>query len=168
MAEPDQPQQLKRLLTLWLAVIYGLGVTIGAGIYVLVGIAAGRSGMHAPLAFVFAALVMSLSAAAFAELGTRMPLSASEAAYVEKAFNRPWLSLTMGLLDVLTATISAATISVGGAGFLGVFEHHPDPHQIHRNLSASTGLRLSDVFARRGPCVIRGIAFARSGCAVNP
>lgn len=107
VTEPDQPQQLKRSLTLWLAVLYGLGVTIGAGIYVLVGIAAGRSGMHAPLAFVFAALVMSLSAAAFAELGTRMPVSASEAAYVEKVFNRPWLSLTMGLLVVLTATISA-------------------------------------------------------------
>jgi APA family basic amino acid/polyamine antiporter len=115
------PQKLKRSLTLSLAVLYGLGVTIGAGIYVLVGIAAGRSGMHAPLAFVFAAIVMSFSAASFAELGTRMPVSASEAAYVEKAFNRPWLSLTMGLLVVLTATISAAAISVGSAGYLGVF-----------------------------------------------
>ncbi len=105
--------------------LYGLGVTIGAGIYVLVGIAAGRSGMHAPLAFIFAALVMSFSAASFAELGTRMPVSASEAAYVEKAFNRPWLSLTMGLLVVLTATISAATISVGSAGYLGVFVDLP-------------------------------------------
>lgn len=121
MADTASPQHLKRSLSLWLAVLYGLGVTIGAGIYVLVGIAAGRSGMHAPLAFVFAALVMSFSAASFAELGTRMPVSASEAAYVEKAFKRPWLSLTMGLLVVLTATISAATISVGSAGYLGVF-----------------------------------------------
>jgi basic amino acid/polyamine antiporter, APA family len=119
------PQRLKRSLTLWLAVLYGLGVTIGAGIYVLVGVAAGRSGMHAPLAFLFAALVMSFSAASFAELGTRMPVSASEAAYVEKAFNRPWLSLTMGLLVVLTATISAATISVGSAGYLSVFVNLP-------------------------------------------
>ncbi len=121
MSDSAPPQHLKRSLTLWLAVLYGLGVTIGAGIYVLVGIAAGRSGMHAPLAFVLAALVMSFSAASFAELGTRMPVSASEAAYVEKAFNLPWLSLTMGLLVVLTATISAATISVGSAGYLGVF-----------------------------------------------
>lgn len=121
MSASASPRQLKRSLSLSLAVLYGLGVTIGAGIYVLVGIAAGRSGMHAPLAFVLAALVMSFSAASFAELGTRMPVSASEAAYVEKAFNRPWLSLSMGLLVVLTATISAATISVGSAGYLGVF-----------------------------------------------
>lgn len=125
MSDPASPQRLKRSLTLWLAVLYGLGVTIGAGIYVLVGLAAGRSGMHAPLAFVLAALVMSFSAASFAELGTRMPVSASEAAYVEKAFNRPWLSLTMGLLVVLTATISAATISVGSAGYIGVFVDLP-------------------------------------------
>jgi len=125
VSDPASPQRLKRSLTLWLAVLYGLGVTIGAGIYVLVGLAAGRSGMHAPLAFVLAALVMSFSAASFAELGTRMPVSASEAAYVEKAFNRPWLSLTMGLLVVLTATISAATISVGSAGYIGVFVDLP-------------------------------------------
>ncbi len=125
MPVPNPPLKLKRSLTLLLAVLYGLGVTIGAGIYVLVGIAAERSGMHAPLAFVFAAVVMSFSAASFAELGTRMPVSASEAAYAEKAFNRPWLSLTVGLLVVLTAAISAATISVGSAGYLGVFVDLP-------------------------------------------
>lgn len=125
MTGSSSPQRLKRSLTLWLAVLYGLGVTIGAGIYVLVGVAAGRSGMHAPMAFLLAALVMSFSAASFAELGTRMPVSASEAAYVEKAFNRRWLSLSTGLLVVLTATISAATISVGSAGYLGVFVDLP-------------------------------------------
>ena len=72
--------RLVRSLTLTHAVLYGLGVTIGAGIYVLVGIAAGRSGMHAPLAFVAAAIAMAFSAASFAELGTRMTVSASEAA----------------------------------------------------------------------------------------
>jgi amino acid transporter len=103
------------------AVLYGLGVTIGAGIYVLVGLAAGRSGMHAPLAFMGAALVMAFSAASFAELGTRMPVSASEAAYVQAAFRLDWLSLGVGLLVVTTAIISAATISVGSAGYVAVF-----------------------------------------------
>jgi basic amino acid/polyamine antiporter, APA family len=139
VSDPASPPRLKQSLTLWLALLYGLGVTIGAGIYVLVGIAAGRSGMHAPLAFGLAALVMSFSAASFAELGTRMPVSASEAAYVEKAFNRPWLSLTMGLLVVLTATISAATISVGSAGYLAVFIDLP-PQWIITLVVLSMGL----------------------------
>jgi amino acid transporter len=102
-------------------VLYGLGVTIGAGIYVLVGAAAGRSGMHAPLAFLAAAIVMGLTAASFAELGTRMPVAASEAAYVQAAFHRKWLSGAVGLLVVGAAAISGATISVGSAGYLGVF-----------------------------------------------
>jgi amino acid transporter len=109
------------------AVLYGLGVTIGAGIYVLVGLAAGRSGMHAPLPFVGAALVMAFSAASFAELGTRMPVSASEAAYVQAAFRLDWLSLGVGLLVVTTAIVSAATISVGSAGYVAVFLPVPAP-----------------------------------------
>jgi APA family basic amino acid/polyamine antiporter len=112
---------LIRSLTLTHAVLYGLGVTIGAGIYVLVGAAAGRSGMHAPLAFVAAAIVMGLTGASFAELGTRMPVAASEAAYVQAAFHRKWLSGAVGLLVVGAAAISGATISVGSAGYLGVF-----------------------------------------------
>ncbi len=123
----DARLRLVRSLSLTHAVLYGLGVTIGAGIYVLVGIAAGRSGMNAPLAFVGAALVMAFSAASFAELGTRMPISASEAAYVQAAFRRDWLSLGIGLIVVITATVSAATISVGSAGYIAVLLPVADP-----------------------------------------
>ena len=129
-AARDVSPRLVRSLTLTHAVLYGLGVTIGAGIYVLVGVAAERSGMHAPLAFIGAALVMSFSAATFAELGTRMPVSASEAAYVQAAFKRDWLSLGVGLLVVAAATISAATISVGSAGYVAVFLSAPAPQII--------------------------------------
>jgi basic amino acid/polyamine antiporter, APA family len=126
-ATRDAAPRLVRSLTLTHAVLYGLGVTIGAGIYVLVGLAAGRSGMHAPLAFMGAALVMAFSAASFAELGTRMPVSASEAAYVQAALGLDWLSLGVGLLVVTTATVSAATISVGSAGYVAVFLTLPAP-----------------------------------------
>ena len=127
VATQEASPRLVRSLTLTHAVLYGLGVTIGAGIYVLVGLAAGRSGMHAPLAFVGAALVMAFSAASFAELGTRMPVSASEAAYVQAAFRLDWLSLGVGLLVVTTAIVSAATISVGSAGYVAVFLPVPAP-----------------------------------------
>lgn len=127
VATRNASPRLVRSLTLTHAVLYGLGVTIGAGIYVLVGLAAGRSGMHAPLAFMGAALVMAFSAASFAELGTRMPVSASEAAYVQAAFRLDRLSLGVGLLVVTTATVSAATISVGSAGYVAVFLPLPAP-----------------------------------------
>lgn len=80
MIRSTQPA-LARSLSLLHATLYGLGVTIGAGIYVLIGAATARSGMHTPLAFVVAALLMALSAASFAELAARLPVAAGEAAY---------------------------------------------------------------------------------------
>lgn len=110
---------LARTLGLGHAVAYGVGVTVGAGIYVLVGVAAGYSGMHTPLAFALAALAMAPTAAVFSELGTRLPVSASEPAYIERAFARRWLTMATGILVLVTATISAATISAGSAGYIG-------------------------------------------------
>jgi amino acid transporter len=104
---------LKRALTLPHAVLYGMGVTVGAGIYVPIGAAAARAGMHAPLAFVIAAILMGLTAASFAELGGRMPVAAGEAAYVRAAFGSDRLSLAAGLLVVAIAVVAAAAISVG-------------------------------------------------------
>jgi len=118
---------LKRALTLPHAILYGMGVTVGAGIYVLTGAAAARAGMHAPLAFVIAAILMGLTAASFAELGSRMPVAAGEAAYVRAAFGSDRLSLAAGLLVVAIAVVSAAAISVGSAGYVAVFVSFPQP-----------------------------------------
>ena len=59
---------LKRTLSLPLLVFYGLGTTIGAGIYALVGELAGISGYLAPLSFLFAGFLAALTAASFSEL----------------------------------------------------------------------------------------------------
>jgi APA family basic amino acid/polyamine antiporter len=112
--------RLRRPLGLWLCVLYGLGVTIGAGIYVLIAPAVARAGAHAPLAFLLAALVMAPSAASFAELAARMPMSAGEAAYVRAGLRSDFLARLVGLLVIATAIISAATVSRGAAGYIEV------------------------------------------------
>ncbi|HRD76048.1 MAG TPA: amino acid permease, partial [Hyphomicrobiaceae bacterium] len=109
---------LARRVTLPLAILFGLGVTIGAGIYVLIGAAAGRAGMHAPLAFVLAAIVMVPTAAAFAEFATRMPVSAGEAAYARAGFNSQALALLVGLMVIAVGILSAAAISRGSSGYI--------------------------------------------------
>src|SRR4029078_7328667 len=112
--------KLQRSLGLWLSVLYGLGVTIGAGIYELIAPAVARAGTHAPLAFILAALVMAPSAASFAELASRMPTSAGEAAYVRAGLKSTLLARLVGLLVIATAIISAATVSRGSAGYIQV------------------------------------------------
>jgi APA family basic amino acid/polyamine antiporter len=126
-AVPVDGAGLRRALTLTHIVLYGLGVTIGAGIYVLIGAAAARAGMHAPVAFVLAAVLMALTASSFAELGGRIPLAAGEAAYAREAFGSDRVATAVGLLVVAIAIVSAAAISVGSAGYLGVFLPLPQP-----------------------------------------
>lgn len=123
----DAPPTLTRSLTLVHATLYGLGVTVGAGIYVLIGAAAARGGMHAPIAFVIAAGLMALSAASFAELGGRFPVAAGEAAYARAAFGSDRLAVAVGLLVVGIAVVSSAAISIGSAGYLSVFVPLPLP-----------------------------------------
>ena len=82
----DGAVPLRRRLGLVLLVLYGTGITVGAGIYVLVGAVAGHAGIYAPWSFVVAATVMALTVASYAELSTRYPVSAGEAAYVRAAF----------------------------------------------------------------------------------
>src|SRR4029079_14346145 len=118
---------LSRSLSLWHATLYGLGVTVGAGIYVLIGAAAARGGMHAPVAFIIPAALMALSAASFAELGARFPVAAGEAAYARTAFGSDRLAVAVGLLVVGIAVVSSAAISIGSAGYLSVFVPLPLP-----------------------------------------
>src|SRR3546814_2698855 len=80
---------LRRSIGLIPLILYGVGVTVGAGIYVLVGVTAGLAGTFAPLSFLFAAMIAAPSAFSFAELSARLPKSAGEAVYVLEAFKSP-------------------------------------------------------------------------------
>ena len=116
-SNPSAPK-LKRVIGLPLLVLYGLGITIGAGIYVLIGAATSQAGQYAPSAFLVAAFVMAFSALSFAELSGRYPQSAGEAVYVDAGFGRGWLTLLTGLMIVVAATVAGAAISIGSAGYI--------------------------------------------------
>lgn len=118
---PVQPVQLKRRLGLPLLVLYGTGITIGAGIYVLIGAVAGHAGVYAPWSFLLAATVMGFTVASYIELSTRYPVSAGEAAYVRAAFQSRLLSTMTGLLTVVIAVVSSAAVALGSAGYIQQF-----------------------------------------------
>jgi len=112
---------LQRRLGLAFLVLYGTGITVGAGIYVLIGAVAGHAGIYAPWSFVLAAAVMALTVASYAELSTRFPVSAGEAAYVRAAFRSRALSTAVGLLTVLIGVVSSAAVTLGSAGYIQQF-----------------------------------------------
>ena len=81
--------------------------------------------MHAPLAFILAGVVMGFTAASYAELTTRFPVSAGEAAYVKAAFNSRLLSIAVGILTIVIGVISSAAVSIGSAGYIREFVDLP-------------------------------------------
>jgi len=101
--------------------LYGTGNIIGAGIYVLVGKVAGEAGLLAPLAFMLAAVIAGLTGLSYGELAARYPVSAGEAVYLHKAFNRRWLSIAAGFLIALAGLVSAATMARGFVGYFNQF-----------------------------------------------
>jgi APA family basic amino acid/polyamine antiporter len=117
----ESTPRLARRLNLVLLTLYGLGTTIGAGIYALVGEVADRAGAAAPLAFLLAAAMASVSAIAFAELSARLPHSSGAALYIGHAFRRPRLSVLIGFMVIAAGCTSAAAVVNAFAGHLSPF-----------------------------------------------
>ena len=108
---------LKRALSLPLITLYGLGTTIGAGIFVLIGKVTGMAALHAPLAFLVAAILAGFSAFTFAELGSRLPRSAGAALYVREGLGSVALARLVGVMVATAGIITAATITTGAVGY---------------------------------------------------
>jgi amino acid transporter len=133
-------------------VLYGLGVTVGAGIYVLVGEVIARSGQFAPIPFLIASLVMLLPAAVFAELTGRLPYAAAEAHFVGTGFNSRTLFLVVGLAVAVVGMVSSAAIAHGAVGYLGQLVDWPPVVLLAivigtTGLIAGFGIRQSIAFA---------------------
>jgi len=110
-------QKLKRALGLFEVSVYGIGLILGAGIYALIGEAAGVAGNSLWMSFVFAAIIASFTGLSYAELSSLFPKSAAEYVYVEKAFKRRSLSFVIGWMTIFTGLFSSATVALGFGGY---------------------------------------------------
>lgn len=121
-ADPQsEPTPLSRSLNLPLLVLYGLGTTVGAGIYALLSDIAGTAGWLAPWAFLLASTLAALSALSFAELSSRFPQAGATALFIEKGFRQRHFASGIGLLLVLSAMLSAAALVNAMVGYAQVF-----------------------------------------------
>ena len=117
---------LKRALRLPHLVFYGLGITVGAGIFALIGEIVGIAGDHAPLAFVIAGILAAITARSYAVLARRFPKAAGAAVYAEKGFG-PTAGRLAGFGVILTGIISSSVIALAFAGYVGTFLPVPQP-----------------------------------------
>lgn len=118
MSQSPSNPTLRRALSLPLLVFYGLGVTVGAGIFALIGEILGLAGDHAPLAFLVAGIIAATTARAFALLSRRYPRAAGEALYATHGFG-PFAGRLAGFGVAATGIVSSAVISLAFAGYVG-------------------------------------------------
>jgi APA family basic amino acid/polyamine antiporter len=109
-ASEEQPK-LHRSIGPTQMALYGLGSMLGAGIYGLIGKAAGIAGNAVWLAFLVALVAALLTALSYASLGSRHPRAGGAAYVTERAYRFRLLSFMVGLALVCSGLTSIATQS---------------------------------------------------------
>lgn len=117
MKSKEGSGKLSRELSLFQVTVAGAGIILGAGIYALIGVAAGITGNSIWLAFLIAAAISALTGLSYAELSSVFHKDAGEYDYVAAAFNKK-IGFLIGILVVLSGFFGAATVAIGFGGYL--------------------------------------------------
>lgn len=117
---------LKRTLGLTMLTFYGTGMILGAGIYSIIGQAAGLAGAGVWQGFALAAIASLLTALSYAELATLFPQAGGEYVYLRNAFPRQrWVAATIGILVTFAGCAAATTVALAFTSYLQHFVSAP-------------------------------------------
>ena len=118
--------QLKPVLGPVQLIFYSIGVIVGAGVYSVIGTAAGLAQHGLWLSFVVSAVVALLTAISYAEMATTFPHAGAEYVYVRQAWPKAdWLAFGIGAVILIGGAATAATVAVAVGGYLRVFADWP-------------------------------------------
>jgi basic amino acid/polyamine antiporter, APA family len=116
-AETTNERSLKRALSAMNLTMLGIGAIIGAGIFVLTGLAAAlHAGPAVPLSFVVAAIACGLAGLCYAEMASTVPVAGSAYTYSYATMGElvAWI---IGWDLILEYAMGAATVGVGWSGY---------------------------------------------------
>src|SRR5918996_1847566 len=119
IADTDEPDtQLRRDLSAWDLIVFGVAVVIGAGIFTLAASTAGDvAGPSVSLAFVLAAIACALAALCYAEFASTVPVAGSAYTFSYASFGE-FVAWIIGWDLVLEFAIGAAAVSVSWSLYL--------------------------------------------------
>jgi len=117
--DTDEPEhRLRRHLSGLDLTVFGVGVIIGTGIFVLTGVVAKTTaGPAVAISFVIAGVVCGLAAVCYAEFASTVPVAGSAYTFSYATLGElvAWI---IGWDLVLELALGAATVSVGWSGYL--------------------------------------------------
>lgn len=114
--KPTGSVELTRDLGFWDITLIGVGAMIGAGIFVLVGSAAGQAGPALILAFVLNGIVALLTALVYAELGSAMPSAGGSYVFIRQALPGPF-SFLAGWMSWFAHAVAGSLYALGFGSF---------------------------------------------------
>jgi APA family basic amino acid/polyamine antiporter len=119
IAETDEPEhKLKKSLGALDLTVFGVGVIIGAGIFVLTGtVAATNSGPAIALSFAIAGIACALAALCYAEFASTVPVAGSAYTFSYATFGE-LIAWIIGWDLVLEFTIGSAALSTSFSSYL--------------------------------------------------
>ena len=120
MAEETNGRELHRVLGPKQVTASGVGIIIGAGIYVLLGPATAKAGGMVWLSFIIAAILCGLTGLSYAELASMFPRAGAEYEYTRQAFPAS-VAFVVGWAMTSGLVIAAAAIALGFARYLQAF-----------------------------------------------
>jgi len=119
IADTDEPEsRLKKDLTALDLTVFGVGVTIGGGLFVLTGVAASTyAGPAVALSFAIAAVACGLAALSYAELASTVPVAGSAYTFSYATVGElvAWI---IGWDLILEFVVGAAAVAGGWSGYL--------------------------------------------------
>ncbi|WHM35947.1 amino acid permease [Streptomyces sp. BPTC-684] len=137
IADTEEPEHaLKKSLSVLDLTVFGVGVIIGTGIFVLTGkVAKENAGPAVSLAFVAAGVVCALAALCYAEFASTVPVAGSAYTFSYASLGElpAW---TIGWDLVLEFALGTAVVAVGWSGYV-------------RSLMDNAGWHLPDALAGR-------------------
>ncbi len=108
---------LKRDVGEFSLIVYGIGIILGAGIYSLMGQAAGMAGNTIWLSFLFASVVSIFTCLSYAELSSMFPKSAAEYTYIKEALNKRSIAFMFGWIEVFADVVAGAAVAIAFGGY---------------------------------------------------
>jgi APA family basic amino acid/polyamine antiporter len=125
LSEPDDgPPRLRRELGLAQITASGVGIIIGAGIYVLLGAATDRAGGAVWVSFAIAGGLSALTALSYAELASMFPSAGAEFDYTRHAAPAP-VAFLVGWVMIVGLVVAAGAVALGFGQYLRQFVDLP-------------------------------------------
>ena len=113
----DDPDHLGRSITLFQLMMFGVGATIGTGIFFVLAETVPVAGPGVIVSFAIAGVVAGLTAFCYAELASMIPVSGSSYSYSYATLGEG-IAFFVACCLVLEYGISASAVSIGWAGYL--------------------------------------------------